>query len=63
MIMGPESLNVAPRSQKEMVAPVIQRIRTANLPQFQLSPKETVFLVSLAALGNLLLGFAIGFFL
>ena len=45
-----------------MVAPVVVRTRTANLPQFQLTPKETVFLVSAVALGNLVLGFALGFF-
>ena len=45
-----------------MVAPVVERTRTANLPQFQLTPKETVFLVSAVALGNLVLGFVLGFF-
>ncbi len=43
-----------------MVAPVVLRTRTANLPEFQLTPKETVFLVSAVALGNLVLGFLLG---
>lgn len=45
-----------------MVAPVVVRTRTANLPQFQLTPKETVFLVSSVAFVNLVLGFVLGFF-
>ncbi len=45
-----------------MVAPVVHRSRTANLAEFQLTPRETVFLVSAVAFANLMLGFVLGFF-
>ncbi len=36
------------------------RVRTANLPQFQLSPKEAVLIVGLASVFSYVFGFVVG---
>ena len=39
------------------------KIRTANLPSLQLTPKETTFLLAAVAMGNLILGLVLGILL
>ena len=36
------------------------RVRTADLPQFQLSPKEAVLIVGLASVFSYIFGFVVG---
>jgi len=46
-----------------MVAPTIEKIRSANLPNLQLTPKETTYLLAIVAIANLVLGLLLGVFL
>jgi len=43
-----------------MAAPTVVKIRTANLPHLQLTPKETTYLLAVVAMGNLILGLILG---
>ena len=43
-----------------MAAPTVQKIRTANLPNLQLTPKETTYLLAAVAMANLILGLFLG---
>jgi len=38
-----------------------EKIRTANIPAFQLTPRDTVILASLVGLAAYVLGFVVGF--
>lgn len=46
-----------------MVAPTVEKIRTANLLHFQLTPKETAYLMAFVGLANFVFGILIGFML
>ena len=43
-----------------MAAPTVEKIRTANLPSLQLTPKETTYLLAAVAMANLILGIVLG---
>lgn len=48
--------------EHENVSPIFmhERIRTANLPQFQLSPKEAMVIIGIASILSYLMGLAVG---
>ena len=46
-----------------MASPNIEKIRTANLPHFQLTPKEVTQLMAIVAIANFIGGILIGFVL
>ncbi|HEY5539432.1 MAG TPA: hypothetical protein VJ207_02500 [Thermoplasmata archaeon] len=46
-----------------MASASIMKIRTANLPRFQLTPKEATFLMTVVGLANFVFGILIGFML
>jgi hypothetical protein len=43
-----------------MAAATVDKIRTANLPSLQLTPKETTYLLAVVAMANLVLGLVLG---
>ena len=60
MIIARQSLILAVRVRSVMAAPTVQKIRTANLPNLQLTPKETTYLLAAVAMANLILGLFLG---
>ena len=46
-----------------MAATTVVKIRTANLPHLQLTPRETTYLLAAVAMGNLILGVVLGILL
>ncbi|HLB67414.1 MAG TPA: hypothetical protein VJN63_02880 [Thermoplasmata archaeon] len=46
-----------------MVAPNIAKVRTANLPHFQLTPREATYLMGVMGILNFVFGIFIGFML
>ena len=46
-----------------MAAPTVEKIRTGNLPHFQLTPKEATYLMAIVGFVNLVFGILIGFML
>jgi len=60
VIIARQSLIAKVRVGSMMATPTIVKIRTANLPRLQLTPKETTFQLVAVAMGNLILGLVLG---
>jgi len=60
MIIARQRLISDSKVNSIMVAPTVEKIRTANLPSLQLTPKETTYLLAVVAILNLVLGLVLG---
>ena len=63
VIMFREHLYAVERVDFPMASASIMKVRTANLPRFQLTPKEATFLMTVVGLANFVFGILIGFML